>query len=191
MAPEKQKLSASSAPPASREGPGNRQYGRVENASSKDAVASKYAALRDPFKSSSGGNYRVPPKPTSDGNLRDPLKPFSSDNYGDAAKTSSGNTAKASSTQPPQTPALIDLHSAPGSRNPGVPDSSDRSGFILNWDSMKSGWQNFGTKRFAPMRQDKASSESQPTSSQTLDSIFQGLRANRGSTDEEDLRLLR
>lgn len=160
-------LSASSAPPASREVPGNRQYGRVDNPSSKDAVVSKYATLREPFKASSG-NYQAPPL--------------------------SGNTARGtppSSTQPTQAPALIDLHSAPGSRNPQITDSVDGSGFTLNWDSMKSGWQNFGTKRFAPMRQDRPSNEPQPTSSQTLDSIFQGLRANRGSTPEEDLRLLR
>ena len=178
--------SASGAPPASREGPGNRQYGRVDNASSKDAVGSKYAA----YKASSGSNYRISPKSTSSGNLRDPLKP--ADTYGDPAKASLVNTARGTvpiSTQPSQTPALIDLHSAPGSRNPT--DSANGSAFTLNWDSMKSGWQNFGTKRFAPMRQDRASNESQPTSAQTLDSIFQGLRANRGATDEEDLRLLR
>lgn len=58
---------------------------------------------------------------------------------------------------------------------------------------MKSGLQNFGTKRFAPMRQERA--QLQPTPSQTLDSIFQGLGKKREeTTDEEeglDLRLLR
>lgn len=171
--PSSRLISDSSAPSKSKplDAPGNRQYGRVDKSSSTEAIASKYASLRNPSKAPPGGNYR------------------------DAPKDSSGNTARAAipSTQSSQPPALIDLHSAP-SATPQQLNSTERSGFTLNWDTMKTGLQNFGTKRFAPMRQDKASNQVQPSSSQTLDSIFQGLSKNRGATDEDDgldLRLLR
>jgi hypothetical protein len=66
--------------------------------------------------------------------------------------------------------------------------------FPLNsWDSMKSGFQNFGT-RFAPLRQGRGSNNNNsPSSSQTLDSIFRSLQARRDANDDEDgldLRLL-
>jgi len=151
---------------ASREGSGNRPYGRVEKPSSKDAFVSKYATPKV-----SDANYKIPPK-----------APLGSD-----PRVTSGNLA----TPPAPPPALIDLHTAP-STAPQQVNSTDGIGFTLNWDAMKSGLQNFGTKRFAPMRQEKA--QLQPTSSQTLDSIFQGLGKNREAPDEEDgldLRLLR
>lgn len=175
ISPEKQSLKPNSRiNEASREGPGNRQYGRVEKPLSKDALVNKYATPK-----LSDGNYRNPPKAPLGGDPR----------------TSSGNMAREAAAdpaqQPPQPSALIDLHTAP-SATPQQLNNTDRTGFTLNWDSMKSGLQNFGTKRFAPMRQERA--QLQPTSSQTLDSIFQGLGKKREATDEEDgldLRLLR
>ncbi|CAK9859285.1 unnamed protein product [Sphagnum jensenii] len=99
-------------------------------------------------------------------------------------KMSQGGEMLSSSSAKPST--LIDLHAAPS--NPTlqrVPtDTSSSTLFSLRWDSMKSGFQNFGT-RFAPLRQEKGNSSSSSTSvlpsssSQTLDSIFQGLQARR------------
>lgn len=153
---------------ASREGSGNRQYGRVDKPSPRDSFVSKYTSPKV-----SDGNYKLPPK----------AAPLGSD-----PRVTSGNMVTPPAAPPP---ALIDLHSAP-STAPQQVNSTDSIGFTLNWDAMKSGLQNFGTKRFAPMRQEKA--QLQPTSSQTLDSIFQGLGKNREAPDEEDgldLRLLR
>lgn len=144
----------------------------MEKPPSKDALVSKYLNPKP-----SDGNYKNPPKAPLGGDprAREPTPP-----------------ARPPQPQPqPQPSALIDLHTAP-SATPQQLNSTDTTGFTLNWDSMKSGLQNFGTKRFAPMRQERA--QLQPTSSQTLDSIFQGLGKKREATDEEDgldLRLLR
>ncbi|KAL2634853.1 hypothetical protein R1flu_006332 [Riccia fluitans] len=64
------------------------------------------------------------------------------------------------------------------------------------WDSMKSTFQNFSTKRLAPFRQEKEMATNIPTSSSSdhLESIFQGLKSRRDyqEPDDEslDLRLL-
>lgn len=194
-APEKESLqsksrliSASSAPPAIREGPGSHHSGRGEKLSSKDAIVSKYSSLRDSSKQSSGNISRGGlPLPQSSrygnaqGNVQGPPKGPSGNNPGVPVPSTHSS------------PSLIDLHTAPSSTLSQQRDAIEGSGgFARNWDTMMSGIQKIGTKRFAPLRQDR--SQLQPTSSQTLDSIFQGLRTNRELGDEEDaldLRLLR
>jgi hypothetical protein len=181
-------VSASSAPPAIREGPGSRHSGRGEKPSSKDAIVSKYSSLRDTSKQSSGNISRGGlPLPQSShygnpqGNVQGP------------PKGSFGNNPRAPVPSTHSSPSLIDLHTAPSSTLPQQSNAIEGSGgFAKNWDTMMSGIQKIGTKRFAPLRQDR--SQLQPTSSQTLDSIFQGLRTKRDPGDEEDaldLRLLR
>jgi hypothetical protein len=132
--------------------------GRV---SSRDTFASKYANLRSEHSKQAAG------------------------------KMSQGGDMLSSSSAKPST--LIDLHAAPS--NPTLQqahtDTSSSTLFSLRWDSMKSGFQNFGT-RFAPLRQEKGNSSSSSTSvlpsssSQTLDSIFQGLQARRDPNNDDD-----
>jgi hypothetical protein len=132
--------------------------GRV---SSRDTFASKYANLRSEHSKQAAGK-----------------------------KMQGGEMLSSSSVKPS---TLIDLHAAPS--NPTlqrVPtDTSSSTLFSLRWDSMKSGLQNFGT-RFAPLRQEKGNSSSSSmsvlpsSSSQTLDSIFQGLQARRDPNSDDD-----
>ncbi|CAM6097600.1 unnamed protein product [Calypogeia fissa] len=62
------------------------------------------------------------------------------------------------------------------------------------WDSIKPNLPTFSAHRFAPLRQEKDSLTSQPATSDSLDSIFQGLRSKREASefdeDNLDLRLL-
>nr|PNR62243.1 hypothetical protein PHYPA_000667 [Physcomitrium patens] len=159
-------ISAYSAPPDKHEGSAYYQYGRVKNSPSKSDIVSKYATLRDVSKAPSSGNHKIPKREPSGNNIRDPFEV----QHGELTR---GVTP---STKSPEPPASTDLQTA-SPRNPQQLDSSVGIKFPVNWDIMKSGWQNLGTNRFSPERNDTVRSPPQPTSTQTLDRIFEGLRA--------------
>jgi hypothetical protein len=149
----------------------DRAPSQVEKVSSKEAIASKYANLREQAKQAAA---KIPP---AQGGI---------------------STSSSLSAKPP--PAMIDLHTAATPSHSSntttlQQDSVNKSPLfpLKSWDSMKSGFQNFGT-RFAPLRQGRGSNNNHtPSSSQTLDSIFQSLQARRDANDDEDgldLRLL-
>jgi hypothetical protein len=79
-------------------------------------------------------------------------------------------------------------------------DTNGREGFQTaassgaRWVSIKPNLPGYSAQRFAPPRQEKELSKPEPSSSDSLDSIFQGLRSKRESgeydDDNLDLRLL-
>ncbi|KAL3692946.1 hypothetical protein R1sor_006597 [Riccia sorocarpa] len=101
--------------------------------------------------------------------------------------------------------------SSPADNSPAVPKHSPQGTSSISsgkqqletapsagarWDTMKSTFQNFSTKRLAPFRQEKemTTNIAPSSSSEHLESIFQGLKSKRDyqEPDEEslDLRLL-
>lgn len=90
--------------------------------------------------------------------------------------------------------------SNPSSQHDVLRDSNGKDHFQAaassgaRWDSIKPNLPTFAAHRFAPLRQEKDSNKPQPSSSDSLDSIFQGLRSKREPSeyddDNMDVRLL-
>ncbi|BBN06055.1 hypothetical protein MPTK1_3g18010 [Marchantia polymorpha subsp. ruderalis] len=108
------------------------------------------------------------------------------------SKSRTQSPGPANDHRSPPRPLAEDLPTNPSGKEQfqGAPSSGAK------WDSMKSTFQNFSTKRLAPFRQEKEMASNVPPSSSTdhLDTIFQGLRSKReyNEADDEslDLRLL-